>query len=462
MSGWLRFLGQLTLLHMFAVSVGASAQEATRLRPVRAGAAYNVRLFDFHRSLEADPRNPVGLVGALPLGLSFDQRLGVISGIVSRLADVRDYEFNAAKGSEQFLLSLTVAPALNPAGLDITLKSDRDEVPADPCDGENEFISIFETRAPQRERQPDHNLALVDGLSLDRDVEIFFCNAALHQAYWADTESYEDLEGIVRVWIEDADTGWQELPQDELTREQVFQIENAGGGFDLTEAVSPIPYSTPHNPRVLVPLRRQSGLRAGERVRFLIQVGYNDPKALIVPGADFVQPIPRIQRTVFDHTLTLGNFGLSATFSDALLLVGRLGEDSANRASLEAQREGRVVDINPVIFDSINYQPAVSVSYGFTYVNRRHKTLQYMQPGFGVNVALMNWTDRLRANENSENVFLEGSRIQVGIGLMGSLFNNTVVATIGSNLNVKDHRTYFGLGLSVTGMIRKLSELFEN
>ena len=457
-----RYLAPWITCHMIAVCISASAQEATSLRSVRAGAAYNVRLSDFHPSLEPELTNPVSVVGDLPLGLSFNQRLGVISGIVSRLAEVRNYEFNAAKGEQQFLLSLTVSPRLDPAGLNITLQNDIDEVPTVPCDGMNELISIFETRAPRRERQPDHNLALVDGLSLDRDVEIFFCNAALHQAYWASEELYEDLEVVVRVWVEDADTGWQELPQNELTREQIFEIENAGGGFDVTEAVSPIPYSTTHNPRVLVPLRMLSGLRTGERVRFLVQVRYNDPNALIVPGADFRQPIPRVQRTILDHTLTLGNFGLSATFSDALLLVGRLGEDDANQDSLEAKREGRVVDINPVLYDSINYQPAVSVSYGFTYVNRRNKTLQYMQPGFGVNVALMNWTDRLRANENSENVFLEGSRIQVGIGLMGSLFNNTVVATIGSNLNVKDHRTYVGLGLSVTGMIQKLSELFEN
>ena len=45
---------------------------------------------------------------------------------------------------------------------------------------------------------------------------------------------------------------------------------------------------------------------------------------------------------------------------------------------------------------------------------------------------------------------------------MGSMFDGTVVAVFGSNLHVKDHRPYFGVGFSVTGMVRKLSRFLAN
>jgi RES domain-containing protein len=50
------------------------------------------------------------------------------------------------------------------------------------------------------------------------------------------------------------------------------------------------------------------------------------------------------------------------------------------------------------------------------------------------------------------------SPLQIGMGAMGSMFDNVVVATLGWNLNVRDNRTYFGIGVSITGMARKLSK----
>ena len=76
---------------------------------------------------------------------------------------------------------------------------------------------------------------------------------------------------------------------------------------------------------------------------------------------------------IIESMFEVGRFGLHIRFSDMALFVQRLGEDRANR-------EGT----NPVLFDWVNFRPAPGVYYGFNYYHRRHASIRFLEPGFGI------------------------------------------------------------------------------
>jgi hypothetical protein len=73
----------------------------------------------------------------------------------------------------------------------------------------------------------------------------------------------------------------------------------------------------------------------------------------------------------------------------------------------------------------------------------------------------LNWNERPRNSTTTDIDSTQVTSLQVGVGGMGSMFDGTVVAVLGWNLHVKDYRNYFGIGFSITGLVRKLSQFIR-
>ena len=157
----------------------------------------------------------------------------------------------------------------------------------------------------------------------------------------------------------------------------------------------------------------------------------------------------RENEQVIDSTFEVGRFGLHVGFSDAVVFVQRLGEDRANK---RGDRD--------IVFDSVNFRPAPGISYGFNYYHRRHAFLKFLEPGFGANLTFLNWNEKSRstATTPADPELANVTALQIGVGGTGSMFDGTVVAVLGWNLHVKDYREYFGVGFSITGLVRKMSK----
>ena len=286
---------------------------------------------------------------------------------------------------------------------------------SDPkSESDGPVVELWELRAPSRRGE---NLNLVDGLDLDRDIEVTFCRERLFRVLAS--KRTEQLKARVRVWLEREDRVWREIDVDDLSYDD-FKIEQRVGG--KTKPPQPgktrIHRQACYDPAIIIPLKREK-LKLGDRVRVLVEVTDKVETNFDAPGAESVK--------ILDHTMRLGRFGLHPGFSDGLFLIQRLGEDSAN---------ARLDPLNPnsVLFDSVNFRPAVGLNYGFVFYNRSSSFLQFLEPGFGTTITVTNWEDQLAGDALDVEAQIArsqvGSRVQIGMGFMGSVFDNTVVANL--------------------------------
>jgi hypothetical protein len=141
-------------------------------------------------------------------------------------------------------------------------------------------------------------------------------------------------------------------------------------------------------------------------------------------------------------TLTPQKFGFRTKVSDSFLLLKRLGINSAELASG---------------FDPSNFSPAPGVTYGGVFTGRGGVG-RYLQPGIGVNVCFINWSDP--AIDKTTGLAIPDSStssVQVGTGAMFSFFSNILQFTVGANLNATKHRFYWGIGFSFVNLAERLN-----
>jgi hypothetical protein len=323
----------------------------------------------------------------------------------------------------------------------------------------SQAIRILEIRSMGR---IEEDLALVDGINANRDVLIVACRELI----WP---RFKDLspKGVlvqVRAWRKPADGGWLEMRLNEPPQDEAMQKLQDARRYGLQEVSLRVNGSTAQDPRLVVPLRREL-VKPTDLVRIRIRIA---PESTIHPtdaspgqnatgekaGTADPQDAPGVivdNEDVIDSIFEVGRFGLHIRFSDMALFVQRLGEDRANSRGN-----------SPVLFDSVNFRPAPGVNYGFNYYHRRHASIRVLEPGFGVHMVFLNWNERPRNAASADTDVTQATNLQIGMGLTGSMFDGTVVGALGWNLHVKDHRPYIGIGFSIAGLARKISEFVRD
>jgi hypothetical protein len=147
----------------------------------------------------------------------------------------------------------------------------------------------------------------------------------------------------------------------------------------------------------------------------------------------------------------IGAGGLSHDFQIAIRkLHPRI---SADPSAFYLRRLGEIRDDKGETIET-NFAPAPGVTFGAIFYGRNAVSAA-LTPGIGMNVSLMNFAavnDFDPSIRNAAGQVVGGfkttnsSTIQVGAGVTASLFSNALQFTFGWNLNVPDHRRYWGVG----------------
>ena len=294
-----------------------------------------------------------------------------------------------------------------------------------PCSGSDAGTSptvrVWEQRSPGR---LDEDLIVTDGLDYQRDIAIYICHGLPRDVY------------AVRAWVRPKDGQWREIRIGDLTQEEKGELLDVHRDYEsasflpalLTIKEGP-PDSRGVSAQVTVPIRRE-GLRIGDNVRIEVRA-----------DCQIIGRVVTCPSEIINDFLTIDRYGLLTGFSDSILFIKRLGVSSQAAAS------GGI--------DSANYRPSPGFDFGLTYLHRKHAFLQFLEPGFGFNVSLVDWKDK-SLSSNGELVEPVNGPVEVTIGAMGSMFDNVVSAAYGWNTNVAQHRNFVGVGFSVVGIVRKV------
>lgn len=155
-----------------------------------------------------------------------------------------------------------------------------------------------------------------------------------------------------------------------------------------------------------------------------------------------------VTQEALSRILTPRPFGFRAKVTDSLMFLKRLGVSDTDRA-------------NGV--EDFNFGPSPGFTYGGSYLSRGSNFARFLRPGVGINVTFTNWKEP--SFDLATGKFVKGTSstsIQTGMGIQFSLFNNVLQFTYGANLQVKQDRTYFGIGLSFVNLTSKLKGLIAD
>jgi hypothetical protein len=178
--------------------------------------------------------------------------------------------------------------------------------------------------------------------------------------------------------------------------------------------------------RIVVDIREPGSDTTGQPAVFVVTLHPFDWKLRVSPSLLFVQ-----RRNVF------------ATQTARAAIVAALDKQGKGGSSLYA-------DNNP---QASNFAPAPGVTAGFT-IHARHleqdangnwrpaetarsRVLAALEPGLGVNVSFLNWSDSTSSSAPSN--------VQIGAGFLATLFGNKLQFTYGWNLQSQKPRTYIGV-----------------
>ena len=140
--------------------------------------------------------------------------------------------------------------------------------------------------------------------------------------------------------------------------------------------------------------------------------------------------------------ITLKKYGAKIQWSPSLLFVRRMGvtDSEANPPASSTA--------SPV--NRINFAASPGMTFGIAYFKRGNsggdKFLRALGPGVGMNVTFMNFSDPSFDLSTLKFVNTTGTNVQVGAGIVGSLFDNKLQFSYGWNLNVEKRRSYIGVG----------------
>jgi len=140
--------------------------------------------------------------------------------------------------------------------------------------------------------------------------------------------------------------------------------------------------------------------------------------------------------------ITVKKYGAKIQWSPSLLFVRRLGVTDTE-ASPPATSTAAPIN-------RINFAPSPGMTFGIAYFKRGstrgEKFLRALGPGVGMNVTFMNFNDPSFDLSTEKFVNTSGTNVQIGAGVVGSLFDNKLQISYGWNLNVEKRRSYFGVG----------------
>lgn len=140
--------------------------------------------------------------------------------------------------------------------------------------------------------------------------------------------------------------------------------------------------------------------------------------------------------------IAIKKYGAKIQWSPSLLFVRRLGVTEAEASPPTGSTTAPL--------NRINFAPSPGMTFGIAYFKRGNsnwdKFARGLGPGMGMNVTFMNFNDPSFDLATSKFVNTNGTNVQVGAGLIGSLFDNKLQLSYGWNLNVEERRTYFGVG----------------
>jgi len=152
--------------------------------------------------------------------------------------------------------------------------------------------------------------------------------------------------------------------------------------------------------------------------------------------------------------IAIKKYGAKIQWSPSLLFIRRLG---VTDAEVTPPTGSTAAPLNRV-----NFAPSPGMTFGVAYFKRgRSKGDKFMRalgPGIGMNVTFMNFNDPSFDLATQKFVNTTGTNVQVGAGVIGSLFDNKLQFSYGWNLNVEHRRSYFGVGFGFIEIGKELTK----
>jgi hypothetical protein len=140
--------------------------------------------------------------------------------------------------------------------------------------------------------------------------------------------------------------------------------------------------------------------------------------------------------------IDIKKYGTKIQWSPSLLFVRRLGVTDAEASPPTGSTAAPI--------NRVNFAPSPGMTFGIAFFKRGYsgtdKFVRALGPGAGMNVTFMNFNDPSFDLATSKFVNTNGTNVQVGAGVIGSLFDNKLQVSYGWNLNVEHRRTYLGVG----------------
>ena len=195
---------------------------------------------------------------------------------------------------------------------------------------------------------------------------------------------------------------------------------------------------------------RANGAKAGNVVTLTVQAMGADGATVGIPSV---------------WEIEVKQFGLKHAITDSFLFLYRLGLSSKD-TMVPAGTPGMPLPVGTIPpVKAINFAPSPGVTLGLTYYKRGtsawDKFWRGLAPGLGVNVSFMNFDDPGFDLSTGTFTNTAGTNIQVGTGVIYSLFGNSIQFTNGWNLNVDRKRAYFGVGFSFVDFTKKVAAVIK-
>jgi uncharacterized protein (DUF934 family) len=152
--------------------------------------------------------------------------------------------------------------------------------------------------------------------------------------------------------------------------------------------------------------------------------------------------------------IAIKKYGAKIQWSPSLLFVRRMGVTDAEATPPTGS--------TTTPLNRINFAPSPGMTFGVAYFKRGSsgwdKFARAVGPGLGMNVTFMNFNDPSYNLATGQFVNTNGTNVQVGAGVIGSLFDNKIQFTYGWNLNVEKRRTYIGVGFGFIEIGKELAK----
>ena len=152
--------------------------------------------------------------------------------------------------------------------------------------------------------------------------------------------------------------------------------------------------------------------------------------------------------------IAIKKYGAKIQWSPSLLFVRRLGVTDAEVTPPTGS--------NAAPLNRVNFAPSPGMTFGVAYFKRGQskgdKFMRAVGPGIGMNVTFMNFDDPSFDLATQKFVNTTGTNVQVGAGVIGSLFDNKLQFSYGWNLNVEHRRSYFGVGFGFIEIGKELTK----